>query len=281
MYEAAGFVYFSRMKKRLFQQEFLSRMDWHRTFGQILDLLPDVAFFMKDRKGRFVMNNRRACEYCRAASEEDTLGKTDFDYWPADRAKIYSEGDRQVITTGQPILNAVTSAPEEIGSDRLIIYSKVPVRDHGGRIIGVAGIHREIDAKRFAMASYGRIGEAVQLIHREFSRELSTRDLAGVAGLSPSQFNRRFQVHFGTTPREYLLRIRVNAACRFLETTGWTVARVALETGFFDHSHFTRTFRRLMGLPPAKYRNLHTQAVQRGSEAEEKGKSVKSRCLKN
>lgn len=246
------------MNKRHFQQAFLDRMDSRRTFGQILDLLPDVAFFMKDRRGRFVMNNRRACEYCRAASEEETLGKTDADYWPADRASSYSEGDRQVMTTGQPILNAVSSAPEEAGSDRLIIYSKVPVRDRGGRIIGIAGIHREIDAKRFAMASYGRIGEAVRLMHARFAEDLKTRDFARVAGLSPSQFNRRFRALFGTTPREYLLRVRVNAACRFLETTGWTVARVALETGFFDHSHFTRIFRRLMGLTPATYRKMHS-----------------------
>jgi len=235
-------------------------MDWRRTFGQILDLLPDVAFFMKDRDGRFVMNNRRGCEYCRAAFEEETIGKTDFDYWPADRAASYAEGDRQVMATGQPILNAVSSAPEEAGSDRLIIYSKVPVRDHDGNIIGVAGIHREIDTKRFAMTSYGRIGEAVQLMHREFARDLKTGELAGVAGLSTSQFNRRFRVLFRTTPREYLLHVRANAACRFLETTGWTVSRVAIEAGFFDHSHFTRTFRRLMGQTPAGYRKLHTQA---------------------
>jgi len=239
----------------------MRRMDWHRTFGQILDLLPDVAFFMKDRKGRFVMNNRRGCEYCRAASEEETLGKTDADYWPADRASSYSEGDRQVMTTGRPILNAVSSAPEEAGSDRLIIYSKVPVRDRGGRIIGIAGVHREIDARRFATASYGSIGEAVRLMHARFAEDLKTPDFARAAGLSPSQFNRRFRVLFGTTPREYLLRVRVNAACRFLETTGWTVARVAQETGFFDHSHFTRIFRRVMGLTPALYRRLHTQGT--------------------
>jgi len=247
------------MEKRLFQQNFLKRMDWSGTFGQILDLLPDVAFFMKDLEGRFVMNNRRACEYCRAASEEETLGKTDFDYWSEDRARSYFEGDRQVMETGQPIFNAVSSAPEEAGSDRLIIYSKVPVRDHGGRIIGIAGIHREIEAKRFAVASYGRIGEAVQFMHRQFAEDLKTCDLAGVAGLSLSQFNRRFRALFRTTPREYLLRVRVNAACRSLETTGWTVARVALEAGFFDHSHFTRTFRRMMGMTPARYRKLHTR----------------------
>jgi len=204
------------------------------------------------------MNNRRGCEYCRAATEGETLGKTDADYWPADRANSYSEGDRQVMTSGQPILNAVSSAPEEAGSDRLIIYSKVPVRDHKGRIIGIAGIHREIDARRFELASYGRIGEAVRMIHARFAEDLKTCDFAQVAGLSHSQFNRRFRALFGTTPREYLLRVRVHAACRFLETTGWTVARIALETGFFDHSHFTRIFRRLMGLTPATYRKMHS-----------------------
>jgi hypothetical protein len=38
------------------QQDFFAKVDWHGTFGPLLDLLPDVGFFMKDREGRFVMH---------------------------------------------------------------------------------------------------------------------------------------------------------------------------------------------------------------------------------
>lgn len=62
---------------------------------------------------------------------------------------------------------------------------------------------------------------------------------------------------FGTSPHEYLLRVRTNAACRLLETTNLTVTVIALETGFFDHSHFTRVFRRIMNITPGAYRHRH------------------------
>ena len=123
-----------------FKKAFQRRIGDVRPFERLLDLLPDVAFFMKDRKGRFVMHNRRSCEYCRVSSEAETLGKTDFDFFPEARAKMYVEGDRQVMESGKPILNAIAPAPEEAGSDRLIVYSKVPVKDRRGRIIGIAGI---------------------------------------------------------------------------------------------------------------------------------------------
>lgn len=240
-----------------FRQAFLTRLDGIQPFHQLLDLLPDVAFFMKDRKGRFVMHNRRGYEYCRVASELETIGKTDHDFYPKDRADLYVEGDRQVMRTGVPILNAIAPAPEEEGSDRLIVYSKVPLRDRRGRIIGVAGIHREVDGLRATPASYGRLARAVQHLHTQFARPLTTRQLAAMVGISHSQFDRRFRRLFGAAPRQYLLRVRVHAACRLLAQTDRNITEIALEVGFYDHSHFTRTFSRLMGLAPRAYRKRH------------------------
>jgi transcriptional regulator GlxA family with amidase domain len=53
------------------------------------------------------------------------------------------------------------------------------------------------------------------------------------------------------------LRVRVNAACRLLADPERKTTDIALETGFYDHSHFSRTFRRIMGLPPKTYRQQH------------------------
>ena len=80
-------------------------------------------------------------------------------------------------------------------------------------------------------------------------------------GLSQSQFDRSFRRVFGTSARQYLLRVRVEAACRKLAETEETVAALAAELGFFDHAHFTRCFRSLMGLTPAQYRK---QRVPKG-----------------
>jgi len=245
------------MNREKFKQDFLDRLAYVQPFQQLLDLLPDVAFFMKDREGRFVMHNRRGYEYCRVASELETIGRTDYDFYPKDRADMYVEGDRRVMRTGVPIINEIAPAPEEEGSDKLIIYSKVPLRDRRGRVIGIAGIHREIEGLRAAPKSYDRLSKAVQHLHVNHAKPVSTRQLAVMVGISHSQFDRRFRKLFGTTVRQYLLRIRVHAACRLLTHSDKSITEISLEVGFYDHSHFTRTFSRLMGIAPLAYRKRH------------------------
>jgi len=148
-------------------------MEGVQPFSQLLDLLPDVAFFMKDRRGRFVMHNRRGYEYCQVSSERETIGKTEHDFYPKDRADLYIEGDRQVMRTGIPIINAIAPAPEGEGSDKLIVYSKVAVRDRRGRIIGIAGIHREVEGMRTTPKSYGRLSRAVEHLHNHYAAPAS------------------------------------------------------------------------------------------------------------
>ncbi|HLP78367.1 MAG TPA: AraC family transcriptional regulator [Candidatus Paceibacterota bacterium] len=245
------------MKPEKFRQKFLKQLDAIPAFQQLLDLLPDVSFFMKDRQGRFIMNNRRSYEYCRVASERETIGKTDYDFYPKDRADLYVAGDRQVMRTGVPLVNSIAPAPEEEGSDKLIIYNKIPLRDRQGRIIGIAGIHREIEGLRATPKTHNRLTRAVQYLHAHHAEPLATRQLAAMVGISHSQFDRQFRKLFGTTLRQYLLRIRVHAACRLLSHTDKGITDIAQAVGFYDHSHFTRTFSRLMGIAPLAFRKQH------------------------
>ncbi len=246
-------MYSWRMRPTKFKQDFLRRIGDFTPLQQLLDLLPDVAFFVKDRRSRFVMKNLRAVECCGAVSEEETIGKTDRDYFTAERAALYVEQDRRVMETGQPIINAVCPMPEK-GSNGLIVFSKLPLRDRRGRIIGVAGIWRELRGLRAPPPTANRLSRAVDMIHSRYGEALTIRELAAVAGVSRSQFDRQFQRLFGASPRDYLLRVRINAACRLLAETDRKTSDIAQETGFFDQSHFSRTFRRATGLTPQEYR---------------------------
>ena len=49
---------------------------------KVMELLPEVSFFLKDRECRFVGLNARGREYCGVTREEDALGKTDHDFFP-------------------------------------------------------------------------------------------------------------------------------------------------------------------------------------------------------
>lgn len=239
------------------RQQFLSEMDWGTSVMQLFGLLPDFAFFMKDLKGRFIMVNRRTCEFCRVATEAEVLGKTDFDFWDPSRAKLYQSSDQRVIQTGIPIINEIEFAPDLAGSDRLISFSKIPIKNSQGKIIGVAGIHRHIEEKQTQLTTSDKLGHAVKVMHENYSDQIDFKKLAQTASMSYNHFIRRFKELFGVVPSEYLTRVRVQAACRVLEETNDTISSIALQTGFYDHSHLSRVFSKTMGLSPSAYRNAH------------------------
>ena len=153
------------MRKNTVQQDFLKLTGNNiHHFKALFDLIPDVAFFMKDTEGRFVMNNRRACAFCRVKQESETYGKTDHDFFPKEQADEYVRGDQEVIRTSKPIINEICAAPGV--TDQLIVYSKVPVYNSKKKIIGVAGIHRIIDGLRDIPQWQGRFAQSVDYIHK-------------------------------------------------------------------------------------------------------------------
>ena len=91
-------------------------------------------------------------------------------------------------------------------------------------------------------------------IERNLAGDLTLATLAGVAGLSPSHFARRFKAALGEAPHRYVLARRVNAAKRLLLETEMPLAEIAVETGFSSQAHLTGIFGRAVGMPPGAYR---------------------------
>lgn len=234
-------------------QGFLRRVSGAE-LAKLFDLVPDISFFIKDRKGRFITVNRRGCDYCGVKNAKDVIGKTDFDFFPHSRVADYKADDEMVMSTGRPIVNRLESAPEAEGSPRLVISSKIPLRDEKGVIIGIAGFSRQVEQVRSGSSGEARFARVIDQMHQHPDEALSSAEMARMCGLSQSQFDRSFRRVFGSSARQYLLRVRVEAACRRLAETEETVAALAAELGFYDHAHFTRCFHRIMGLTPAEYR---------------------------
>jgi transcriptional regulator GlxA family with amidase domain len=78
--------------------------------------------------------------------------------------------------------------------------------------------------------------------------------LAAGAGMSLRNFTRVFTRDLGTTPARYVERVRVEAACRLLETTDLTVDVVARRCGLRTAETLRRSFLRTLGVPPTDYR---------------------------
>jgi len=73
-----------------------------------------------------------------------------------------------------------------------------------------------------------------------------------------SQFNRQFKKKFHTTPRSYLTSVRMNAACHLLVSSDLPISDIALQTGFYDQSHFSNQFLRHRDMSPSQYRRKYS-----------------------
>src|SRR6185436_12094043 len=85
---------------------------------------------------------------------------------------------------------------------------------------------------------------------------LSVEDLAERMSMSVRNFERVFTREVGTTPSQYVLQMRVEAARRLLERTDRGIKQVAAATGFGSVDVMRRAFVRLLGITPRRYREL-------------------------
>ncbi len=114
--------------------------------------------------------------------------------------------------------------------------------------------HHQDEVDERALLYWAPVLEA---IIENYAEPLSTAALAEKVSLSVSQFDRRFQQRFLTTPRKYVMNVRIDAACQLLASTELPIATIALQTGFYDQSHFTNYFSRSKGISPAQYRRKY------------------------
>lgn len=85
-------------------------------------------------------------------------------------------------------------------------------------------------------------------------RDLTLEAMAEQVGFSPYHFARLFRHTTGESPHQFVLRQRIEAVQRLLRETDAPLAQIALESGFANQSHLTRTFKRYLGVTPKAYR---------------------------
>ena len=240
-----------------FNAGFLKRMHSPQQMQLLFNYLPDVYFFAKNRDGCFVMANDTFVHQCGAETEEEILGKTDFDFFSMGRAEGYVRDDRYVMETGESIIDRVELAPDPGNSINWFVTTKVPLYSAEGEIIGLAGTARDITRAGLALRPYTEMKAVLEHVRDNYSQPIEVRELAALLHLSVSQFERRFRKVFQISPLKHIMNVRIRAASLLLTTTNDTISSIALDCGFYDHSHFTRNFRKIMGVSPKEYRKQY------------------------
>ena len=100
-----------------------------------------------------------------------------------------------------------------------------------------------------------RLKAVLGYIREHLHAALTLRDLAAVAHLSPYHFARRFKESTGLSPHQYVIARRIEWAKELLRgEEDLSLAQVAARVGFWDQGHFTRHFKRLVGVTPRRFR---------------------------
>ena len=123
-----------------------------------------------------------------------------------------------------------------------------------GTIVKFPGTLPAVSALGSGLPRY-KLRRVVAYIDARLGSPISLDDLANVAGVSRFHFHRQFRKSIGVTPREYVLRARIERAKGLLTESDLTVGEVSGAVGFADQSHFSNIFRRLTAMTPRSFRN--------------------------
>jgi PAS domain S-box-containing protein len=106
-----------------------------------------VNIYVKNRQSQKILANRAEYEYLGASSEEEMLGKNDWDLYPTESAIISLAEDARILR-GESMVNIETVSTRKDGSTRYFLSSKFPLRDSDNMIIGIVGISIDVSESR-------------------------------------------------------------------------------------------------------------------------------------
>ena len=111
----------------------------------LLDNVPDQVFF-KDTESRFIRCSKALADSLGLRASEEAIGRTEYDFLPATRAREIHEAEQLLVLTGRPVVNHVERRDAGHGNAVWESVTKVPIRNRAGNVTGLIGISRDITA---------------------------------------------------------------------------------------------------------------------------------------
>jgi PAS domain S-box-containing protein len=199
----------AEVSERVRAEETLS--EERKVLRALIDNVPDFIY-VKDMGSRFLVANLAVAKQMGAMSPEELLGKTDFDFYPRELATTFFEDEQKVIRSGQAEVNREEAGLDSLGNVSHVITTQVPLRDKNGRVIGLAGIGRDITHLKKIQEEMKKAREAAEAASQAKSEFLANMSheirtpLNGVLGMTDLALDTKL------TPeqREYLETVKMS-----------------------------------------------------------------------
>ncbi len=221
---------------------------------RLFDGVPDIVFFVKDARGRYMAVNDTLAVRCGLGGKEEAIGRTAEELFPPPLGDAFAAQDREILRGGSGIRDHLELHLYPGGGSGWCLTYKEPVPGPGGGVAGICGISRDLHAPGAQDGDFAAMSAALDHIHHHFEEPLRLPALAEMAGLSVYQFDQRIRALFHVTAGQYLVKVRIDAACKFLTGTTDPIAQIALACGYSDQSAFSRQFKQAVGISPMAYR---------------------------
>jgi PAS domain S-box-containing protein len=135
-----GEIFCGALERKRVEEELEYEKDLLHT---LMDNLPDTIYF-KDRESRFIRINKAQAKTLGIQNTSAAIGKTDFDFFVHDHARIAFAEEQEIIKTGKPLINKIEKVSRPDGAFTWFTATKVPIFDKNGNIVGTVGVSRDI-----------------------------------------------------------------------------------------------------------------------------------------
>lgn len=165
----------------------------------LMDNLPDNIYF-KDLQSRFIRINQAQSHHLLLSNPEESLGKTDFDFYGIEHADQAYKDEQNIIQTGIPIVNLEEKEVYQDGTIGWVSTTKMPLRDEKGIIVGTFGVSRDITERKRIEDALANERNLLRTLIDNIPDLIYSKDLEGrftMANLPDAQF-------LGTTPDELI-----------------------------------------------------------------------------
>ena len=99
--------------------------------------------------------------------------------------------------------------------------------------------------------------EPVAYVRKNYMQNICLEELADITHISISALERRFKKYLGKTPKQFINEVRLENARRLLIETNLAIVIIANDTGYSEHSYFSRQFQKLFKQSPSAFRKEH------------------------